>query len=66
MDYQERVVLSCVDGSSEIAFHRVKECSCSTCVLKTTMLKGKLAVLPRLEYLLFTVKSNGCTYVLGE
>ena len=59
-------MLSCVDSSSEIAFHRVKECRCSTCVLKATILKGKLLVLPRLEYLLFTVKSNGCKYVLGE
>ena len=63
-EYQERILLSCVDGSSEIAFHRVKECRCTTCVLKTTILKGKLAVLPRLEYLMFTVKSNVSRHVL--
>ena len=49
--YQERVVIDCYDDArAGMIVYRVKECGCSTCIKRETILTGELLFNPRFYY----------------
>lgn len=40
-EYQERVYIFCGDSYSDMVFYRIKECGCSACVKRETVIKGE-------------------------
>lgn len=40
-EYQERVYIFCGQSYSDMVFYRIKECGCSACVKRETVIKGE-------------------------
>ena len=40
-EYQDRVFITCGGSHSEMIFYRIKECTCSVCVNRETVIKGE-------------------------